>query len=219
MTSQSKEEDEWRAFDRLDRGLPAADEAEAKLREPYEKLIEQLREEGGPRDVPADWQNDFDTCWEAERRRKRRRTLVLGLGLGSGVGVAAAALAAVLLVRRVGEVPMLAVAFASAAQHRGDAAVVGDTMTVRARAGRTVTLLVYREQELIATCPGGAGCRSEGGVEVLELRLSQAGTYHLVRAQGSSERFAPGTGGYENDRLDANQLGVKWQHEEQRVSP
>lgn len=217
MTSQSKEEDEWRAFERLDQGLPAADAAEAKLRAPYERLIEQLREEGGPREVPGDWQKDFDTCWEAERRRKRRRAL--GLGLGSGMGVAAAALAAVLLVQRAAEVPMIDVAFASAAQHRGDAAKVGDTMTVRVRAGGTVTLLVYREQDLVTACPGAAGCRSEGEVEVLELRLRQAGKYRIVRAQGTAERFTPGAGGYSNDKLDAEERGVEWLPKEQSVSP
>lgn len=217
MTSQSKEEDEWRAFDRLDQGLPAADEEEAKLRAPYEKLIEQILEEGAPRDVPAGWRNDFDACWEAEQRRKRRRGL--GLGLGAGVGVAAAAMAAMLLMRRIGDVPALEVAFASQERNRGDRGALGDTMTVRARGGRTVTLLIYREQELLATCPGSVGCRSEGGREVFELRLAKAGTYRLVRAQGSSEKFTPGAGGYNSDRLDAEDRGVDWQFTEQRVSP
>lgn len=213
MTMQSNNDAEQQAIDRLDDGEPAASPEEARLRAPYEQLIDRLHrlEEAEP---PAGWEDRAVKRWSAARRRKRLRIL----GLGGGLGAAAAAIMTILLVLRLGEVPTLEVAIAKERKLRGDKAALGDTMHVRARAGRTVTLLVYLGRELIATCPGSDGCRREGEVEVFELRLDQAGTYRLVRAQGASVAFSPREGGYEAHRLEARKSGVQWTEQEQKVS-
>lgn len=212
MTSSSKEEPEWQALERLDEGIPAANEEEAALRQPYERLIEQLRMDEEDLEVPAGWEARLAARWKAENRRRWR------LRVGVGAGLAAAAILALLLILRSSEVPTLEVAFATENRSRGDKAALGDTMHVRARAGRAVTLLVYLERELIATCPGSGGCRREGDVEVFELRLHKAGLYRLVRAQGASAAFSPGAGGYEAHRREARRGGVQWTEQEQRVS-
>ncbi|MBK7536155.1 MAG: hypothetical protein IPI49_12465 [Myxococcales bacterium] len=98
MTGPFKKEAEWRAFDRLDQGLPAADEEDAKVRAPYERLIKRLREADEMCEAPAGWENDLDACWEAERRRIRRRNI------GGGVAAAAIALSLLVLCFRAGAV-------------------------------------------------------------------------------------------------------------------
>lgn len=213
MTMQANNDAEQQAIDRLDDGEPAASPEEAHLRAPYQQVIDRLHrlEEAEP---PAGWEDRAVKRWSAARRSKRLRIL----GLGGGIGAAAAAIMAILLVQGLSEVPTLEVAFATESKHRGDPVTLGDTMHVRARAGRTVTLLVYLELELIATCPGSDGCRREGEVQVFELRLDKVGTYRVVRAQGASAAFSPGSGRYEAHVLEARKSGVQLTEQEQKVS-
>ncbi|MBK7536156.1 MAG: hypothetical protein IPI49_12470 [Myxococcales bacterium] len=58
-----------------------------------------------------------------------------------------------------------------------------------------MTLLVYRQQELVAACPGNERCRRDSEGWVLELPLRHDGTYQVVRAQGQTDPFLPARGG------------------------
>ncbi len=222
MTSPAKDEEQWRALERLDQGVPASTPEEAKLRAPYEKLVERLQRADAGLDAPAGWEERLGARWEAEERKRKRRWM---LGVGAGGAVAGPAVLAAMLVLRAGvaAVPALEmVALKGAEQLRGEAAT-GETLQVRVRAGSTVMLLLYREQEQVARCPGSDGCRPEGDLLILEFPLRRDGTYTALRVEGKSGPVELSRGRLADHLLEVRRLErrrlAEFERSELEVSP
>jgi hypothetical protein len=101
---------------------------------------------------------------------------------------------------------------ATAAGKRADSAVVGDTLRAVATGGKGVReLRLYRSslggpEELVARCPGHAGCRADGDRLELTVPLDVRGRYRTMVVDGP--RALPATGTLEGDAAAARQAGA-----------
>jgi hypothetical protein len=102
---------------------------------------------------------------------------------------------------------------ATAANRRADSAVVGDTMRIEATGGTGVReLRLYRSsvggpEELVARCPGHAGCRAGGDRLELTVPLEVRGRYRAMVLDGPGA--VPATGTLEGDAAAARVAGAR----------
>lgn len=101
---------------------------------------------------------------------------------------------------------------ATAAGKRAGSAVVGDTMRIEAAGGTSKReVRLYRgstagPEELVARCPGHAGCREADGRLELTAPLEKRGRYRAMVLDGSSAVTSTGT--LEGDAEAARKAGV-----------
>jgi hypothetical protein len=91
---------------------------------------------------------------------------------------------------------------------RGNSAHVGDLVTATASGGaRNHAIWVYRDDELIAVCPGSSLCEISGDTARAILALGAEGMYAFV-ALSSARPIPPAHGSYDLDLVTAADAGA-----------
>jgi len=175
-----------------------------------ERAIEQL---GADHQPPPGWQARVLAAIEARPRwwaRARRWWLA--------VPAFAAVVIALLVLRGPRPGPLTL----TAALVPGPRIMRGDPGRIRAIAGggdHHRAIWLYRDRrELVAVCPGHAGCTTlgRGGALQLELTVERIGGYQVVAVSSASALPAP-TGAYEADCAAAAAAGAAWQQAQLEV--
>jgi|GEM_PF-3395852 len=179
MSNQNGDDE---VLDRLTAGESPASEHEAAVRAPYERLLAQVKAANAGEPAPG-WEARVDARLRAERdleRRRRRRWQ----GGGMAAVLAAVALLIVRLARpTAAEQSGMTVAVESyeTGTRGGAVAKVGDSLLFKGVARHhLLTVRVYRDNALVAQCPGDERCRIEGRRVVFEVLASAPGTYRTL---------------------------------------
>jgi hypothetical protein len=99
---------------------------------------------------------------------------------------------------------------------RGSSAHIGDRVTATAAGGeRYHAIWVYRDDELIAVCPGSSLCEISGDFARARIALGAYGTYTFV-ALSHARPIPPAHGSYDLDLVTAGDAGMTSQV--QRIS-
>jgi hypothetical protein len=69
------------------------------------------------------------------------------------------------------------------------------------------TVWVYRNDELVAACPGAAGCRFAGDATIADIVLRSIGNYRIV-GLSSTVPVAPPRGALDTDVANARTAGA-----------
>jgi len=173
--------------------------------DPSTRLVRAIERLGADHQPPAGWQDRVVAAIAVRRRwwsRPRRRWLA---------APAVAALAIALVVARGPRRDPLTL---TAALVPGPRIMRGDSGRIRAIArggeGHRAIWLYRDRRELVAVCPGHAGCSTGGGGLQLELMVERIGGYQIAAVSSASALPAP-TGDYEADRAAAATAGAAWQ--------
>jgi hypothetical protein len=173
------------------------------MTEPITRIEAALSQLGREHEPPAGWEARVLAATAGPRRKP------WWLFATSALAVAGAA--AVIVTRVVPAEPAEPVAaFAleapwdkGPATVRGDSLHVGDLVHATARGGGGYrSVWVYRNEELVAACPGGQACRFEGDKTIADVRLLSIGSYRIV-ALSSVVPLAPPRGVYDSDVANA----------------
>ncbi|MEZ4363839.1 MAG: hypothetical protein R3B48_26925 [Kofleriaceae bacterium] len=213
MTERNKPHPDAEVVERMERDLPAQSEAEAETRATYQRLIERV----GELDLiePAEgWEDRAMERWRREsgQRRTAKPPRRLPWRQLTAVAALAAAAALIVLVPRCREAeprPLQVAIERTGPQSRQRAPAIGDTLRVEVHVDApAVELRVYRDQELIARCPGEERCRRDGARLSLSLVMNRPGTYEAVRLSSDDALPAPGPTGRDVDVLTAREGGA-----------
>jgi hypothetical protein len=211
VTDRDRVHPDAEVVDRLERGLPAQSKEEEETRAVYQRLIGRIGDLDLVAPAPG-WEDRAVERWEREvkprpvAKRRRRRWW-------PSIAAAAVAIAAalVLLVLRCGDGELrdleVAVVDDTGRQHRqGGAAAIGQTLEARARVDEPhVELRVYRDQVLIARCPGDARCLREGASLSIRLVLEDPGVYEVIRLSSRDLLPPPHAAGLAVDEVTARE--------------
>jgi hypothetical protein len=202
VTETPPPDEDLAVLERLDAGEPPGSPEEAQARAPYEHLFERLRnlEDISP---PAGWEDRAADRWRAARRRRRLR---FALGATATVGALAAVL---LLLFRPSPSLALTVVVTNdqGVPHRGDA-MVGNLLQAQAQVDQAhVEVRLYRDDKLVAQCPGMPQCRVDASVIELTWKLTDPGRYKTI-VFSSAEAIPPSEGRLDLDQVNANNPGV-----------
>ncbi len=163
-------------IDPSDPHVIACDACQAQLAA-LRRIVHAMRDAGASRQRAPD---HLDRVWAAIDRRpatSRRPRIAI---VAATAGVLAAAAVLLLWLRRPAAPPQFAVDVldGKSAPIRGDAHL-GDRLRVRARAGASITVRVYRnDRELLLECP--RMCRREHGADVGEVTLDAVARYQVL---------------------------------------
>jgi hypothetical protein len=179
-----------------------------EARDRYERLGEVLAELP-PIKAPAGWERRvLEALPENEPAQPRVAWLPWAFGL------AAAALVAFVVWQLnrpvVGQLAVRQEVIATAAGRRADSAAVGDTIRISTRggAGEVRELRLYRDmRELVARCPGDAGCKVVEGSPELTIALKVPGSYRSLIIVGPTKAPEP-TGVLDEDARAASAAGA-----------
>jgi len=137
--------------------------------------------------VDDSWHDDvLEAAMHDHRQSLRRRQLIGGIS-----GLAIAVTIGALLwrpSRRDGELSLaVMIQHRDGGPTRGDEAMVGDHIVVRARADAESDLRVFRNgTTLLASCPGDSDCTTSNGSEkMLDVAIAVPGEYEVVLAAGA----------------------------------
>jgi hypothetical protein len=169
------------------------------MRDRMEQAIARL---GAEREPPPGWQA------RVFARLERRRAVRMWFAIAA-LAAAAACVALALRGPRPGALSM------TAELTRGPRIMRGDASEIRAAAqggaGR-LAIWVYRNgRELVATCPGHAGCHGDGRGDALglELPVERTGTYQVVAVSAAARLPVP-AGSYDADLAAVIDAGANW---------
>jgi len=147
----------------------------------------------------------------------RRRRIRRGVGLALVVAVAAAAGLWLARPRRATREanPQIAIAIDRGRLDRGDArriddgsALVGDTLHIEAHGGRrSWALWIFRDDRLIAACPGPPPCRRVSDGEAADIETAMPGLYRAVYVTGLAGPLRP-LGELDADVAGATRVGA-----------
>ena len=124
--------------------------------------------------------------------------------LGAPALALAAALVIVVIAKDPAKPPALALNVAvtrspTVTRMSGSDAQLGDTIHATAAGGHAHRAVwIYRSEQLILICPGGATCRSADGGVTADVVLDSIGTYQIV-ALASDAALPTPTGGFDHD--------------------
>ncbi len=204
MTPRDRDR-ETELIDRLDAGVEPASPEEAASREPYQRLIGRIRQLGD--EPPAGWKERLYARRSRERWRRR---------IAFGVGLAAAAIVLVLVYPRLRGGPTVGPAVAEVEIIKPDgvvtrsAAMVHDTAQLRiARSRRQTEVRVYRDNRLVARCPGGDRCRVSNERVELDVPLDEAGRYEVLVFSSDREIAGPRGDTVDGDVVAARLEGAR----------
>lgn len=213
MTKRDEPHPDAEIVERMERGLPARSKEEEETRAVYQRLIARI----GDLDLvepPPGWEDRAVERWrrEAKPRRTAKRRSARWRPIAAVVAVATVA-AMVLLIPRCGdgELPALEVAVErTGPPNRQGAPAIGDTLRARVRTGEPhVELRVYRDQVLIARCPGDDRCRRDSASLSISLTMAAPGQYEAIRLSSGEPLPPPQATGLEVDVLTARERGAR----------
>jgi hypothetical protein len=139
----------------------------------------------------------------AERRRRQRRFAAVA------VAVAVAVLVVVLAwPSRPEGIALAVVTEPTGAATRGPSGQAGDVVHATVRGGTHRAVWIYRDEaELVARCPGDAGCRTDGDALRADVALP-LGRYIVVGLAAAAPLPAP-TGSYDRDIAALRRAGAE----------
>ncbi|MCW5801067.1 MAG: hypothetical protein KIT31_01545 [Deltaproteobacteria bacterium] len=210
MTERDRSQLDAEIVERMERGLPARSQEEEETRAAYQRLIDRI---GDVEQVqpPPGWEDRAMERWRREAQPRPARRRVPWRPIAGGITIAAV-VATVVLWSRCGarEAPALEVAVdRTGPPSRQEAAAVGDTLRVRVRVDEPhVELRVYRDQVLIARCPGDDRCRRDGASLAIGVVMDRPGRYEAIRLASGAPLPAP-RAGLDVDELAAREHGAR----------
>ncbi len=210
MTERDRPHPDAEVVERLERDLPARSKDEEEARAVYQRLIGRI----GDLELvepAAGWEDRAVERWSREakpRPRAKPPRRVPWRPIAAAVAVATVA-ALVLLIPRCGggEPPALEVAVErTGPPNRQDGLAIGDTLRARAHVdGPHVELRVYRDQVLVARCPGDDRCRRDGASLSIGLVMEVPGRYEVIGLSSREPLPPPQATGLEVDVLTARE--------------
>jgi diadenosine tetraphosphatase ApaH/serine/threonine PP2A family protein phosphatase len=174
--------------------------------DPTDRLIRGLEQLGAEHEPPPGWEA---RVLRALAPRPRRTPWWLAIPVAA---LAAGVVVLLVLWRPRPEALVLAIERSpSASRTRGAVAGGGRIHAVVHGGERHRAIWVFRDgRELVAMCPGGAGCGRSGGAPSLDLALDRVGTYQVVALSAAEELPAP-RGAYDADLAAAIAAGATCQ--------
>ena len=213
MTKRDQPHPDAEVVERMERDLPARSTEEEETRAVYQRLIGRVGDIELVEPDPG-WEDRAVERWRREakpRRTKKPPQRVLWRSIAAAVAAATVA-ALVLLIPRCGddELPALEVAVKrTGPQSRQGGPAVDDTLRAQVRVDEPhVELRVYRDQVLIARCPGDARCRRDGARLSIELVMDSPGQYEAIQLSSREPLPPPQATGLDVDVLMARERGV-----------
>jgi hypothetical protein len=213
VTERDRTQPDAELVERLERDLPARSEGEEETRAVYQRLIGRIGDLDLVEPAPG-WEDRAVERWRREakpRRRAKLRRRVPWRAVAAAVAAATVA-ALVLLIPRCGggEPPALEVAVErTGPQNRQGGPAIGDTLRARVRVDEPhVELRVYRDQVLVARCPGDDRCRRDGASLSIGLVMEGSGQYEVLRLSSPEPLPPPQATGLEVDVLTARERGA-----------
>ena len=182
------------------------------MTEPLSRIEAALARLGAEHEPSAGWEDKVLAQVEQGGRWRRLLRWKIGLPIAATAAIAAA-IAIVLLIPR--EQPLvLALDYRKSGElFRGEVHTIGERLRAVATGGdghRAVW--VYRDDQLVAACPGGGGCITGDDETIAEVVLKLAGRYAVVALTSRSPISAPG-GAFDRDVAGAQQAGVMVRYE------
>lgn len=232
MTDRDRPHPDAEVVERLERDLPARSPEEEETRAVYQRLIGRIGDLDLVEPDPG-WEDRAVERWRREakprptakpRRRLPWRPIAVAVG-------AATVAALVLLVPRCGDDkrPDLQVAVAPVAlevavertgpPNRQGGPAIGNTLRARVRVDEPhVELRVYRDQVLLARCPGDDRCRRDGASLSIELVMDAPGQYEVIGMSSREPLPPPQATGLDVDVLTAKERGALVTREPQPIT-
>lgn len=214
MTERERPHPDAEVVERLERDLPARSEGEEETRAVYQRLIGRVGDLHRVEPAPG-WEDRAVERWRREgkpRRPAKAQRRVLWRPVAAVVAVATVG-ALVLLIPRCGdrELPALQVAVERAGPpNRQGGPAIGDLLRAHVRVdGPHVELRVYRDQVLVARCPGDDRCRRDGASLSIGLVMDGPGQYEAIRLSSREPLPPPHARGLDVDVLTARERGAR----------
>lgn len=213
MTERGRPHPDAELVERLERELPARSEGEKETRAVYQRLIGRIGDLDLVEPAPG-WEDRAVERWrrEAKPRRAAKPPRRVPWRPLAAVTAAATIAALGLLILRCGnrELPGLQVAVERTGQpDRQTAPAIGDMLRARVHVDEPhVELRVYRDQLLVARCPGDDRCRRDGASLSIGLVMDGPGQYEAIRLSSREPLPPPQATGLEVDVLTARERGA-----------
>ncbi|MGN6110256.1 MAG: hypothetical protein ACTHU0_34450 [Kofleriaceae bacterium] len=213
MTERRQPHPDAEVVERMERGLPALSKDEEETRAVYQRLIGRI----GDLELVEPAPGGEERMMERWRRAAKPRTSkpprpVPWRPIAAVVAVATTA-ALVLLVPRCRdrEPPAMQVAVERTGPlNRQGAPAIGDTLRARVHVdGPHVELRIYRNQALVARCPGDDRCLRDGASLSIGFVMDSPGQYEAIRLSSRAPLPPPQAAGLEVDVLTARERGAR----------
>lgn len=213
MTDRDRPHPDAEVVERLERDLPAQSKDEEETRAGYQRLIGRIGDLDLVEPAPG-WEDRAMERWrrEAEPRRTAKPPRRMPWRpIAAVVAVATVASLVLLIPRCDGERPALQVAVERAGPpNRQSGPAIGDLLRAHVRVdGPHVELRVYRDQVLVARCPGDDRCRRDGASLSIGLVMDSPGQYAAIRLSSSEPLPPPQARGLDVDVLTARERGAR----------
>ncbi len=213
MTERDGPHPDAELVERLERDLPARSKGEEETRVVYQRLIGRIGDLDLVEPAPG-WEDRAVERWRREakpRRTAKPPRRVPWRPIAAAVAVATVA-SLVLLIPRCGdrELPVLQVAVERSGQpNRQSAPTIGDILRAHVRVDRPhVELRVYRDQVLVARCPGDDRCRRDSASLSIGLVMDDPGQYEAIGLSSREPLPPPQATGLDVDMLTARERGA-----------
>jgi hypothetical protein len=199
--------------ERLERDLPARSKGEKETRAVYQRLIGRIGDLDLVEPDPG-WEDRAVERWRREAKPRRTAKPPRRVPWRPIAAVAAAATIAALglLIPRCGDrdLPALQVAVERAERpNRQGTPAIGDLLRAHVRLdGPHVELRVYRDQVLVARCPGDDRCRRDGARLSIGLVMDGPGQYEVIGLSSREPLPPPQATGLDVDVLTARERGA-----------
>jgi hypothetical protein len=215
VTDRDRPHPDAEIVERLEQDLPARSEGEEETRGVYQRLIGRIGDLDLVEPDPG-WEDRAVARWRRESKPRptaKSSRRVLRRSIAAAAAAVATAAALVLLIPRCGdrELPALQVAVErTGPPNRQGAPAIGDTLRARVRVDAPhLELRVYRDQVLVARCPGDDRCRRDGTSLSIGLVMDGPGRYEAIRLSGPEPLPPPDATGLDVDVLTARERGAQ----------
>jgi hypothetical protein len=213
VTDRDRPHPDAEMVERLERDLPAQTPGEEETRAVYQRLIGRIGDLDLVEPAPG-WEDRAVERWRREAKPRRTANPPRRVSWRPIAAIAAVATIAalVLLIPLCGvrDLPALQVAVErTGPPNRQSAPATGDTLRAHVRVdGPHVELRVYRDQVLVARCPGDDRCRRDGARLSIGLVMEGPGQYEAIRLSSREPLPPPQANGLEVDVLTARERGA-----------
>lgn len=214
VTDRDRPHPDAEVVERLERDLPARSEGEEETRAVYQRLIGRIGDLDRVEPAPG-WEDRAVERWRREakpRRTVKPRRRVSWRPIAAVMAVATVA-SLVWLIPRCGDRarPALQVAVErTGPPDRQGGPAIGDTLRAQVRVdGPHVELRVYRDQVLVARCPGDDRCRRDGASLSIGVVMDGPGEYAAIRLSSREPLPVPQAKGLDVDVLTARERGAR----------
>lgn len=214
MTERERPHPDAEVVERLERDLPARSEREEETRAVYQHLIGRIGDLDLVEPAPG-WEDRAVERWRRETKPRRAAKPPRRMPWRPIAAVVAVATVAslVLLIPRCSdrELPALQVAVErTGPPNRQGGPAIGNTLRARVRVDEPhVELRVYRDQVLVARCPGDDRCRRAGATLSIGLVMDGPGQYEAIRLSSREPLPPPQARGLDVDVLTARERGAR----------